>query len=130
MLSEATHLQGGNLACQDAYDLRSEETHNGMRSTSSTTHMIVAAPNIISTTGTVFGKGITLKDSTWFLAVYNDISGSSDLVYQIEAYATRDVQCKNPACSFQGNCDTKRGQCICRCEHGGAGDGFIDVALE
>ena len=79
-------------------------------------YMIVVAPNVVSTKGYMFGKhGISHGNKgDWYLAIYNDISGSEPLEYVVEAYATRDVQCTIPTCSYRGDCDVTVGKCICR----------------
>jgi hypothetical protein len=63
--------------CRDEYDFVGQDVYNG--SGESPTLTIVATP--ISLTGhATFGKGVTLRNTSWYVAVYNGLSGTEPLV--------------------------------------------------
>jgi len=63
--------------CRDEYDFVGQDVYSG--SGGSPTLTIVATPNNLAGHAT-FGKGVTLRNTTWYVAVYNGLSGTEPLV--------------------------------------------------
>lgn len=76
-LTSVRRTQGANTMCRDEYDLVGQAVYTG--SGDSPTLTIVATPNSLSGHD-IFGKGVTLRNTTWYVAVYNGLSGTEPLV--------------------------------------------------